>query len=217
MIEHPERRKFRELCIATLMRFPVMQTTGNYYHYGGNDPRKGSDCSGHLVGSRRILGYRDDDQIAQDMHDECVRENRPRGTGTLGELHFYGSSVTKIGHVTLAYDDLLAIGANNGTKTTKSRTAAKARSAGWQFCDPHYRNDHQATYMPDWWPWIRVTTDTLNLRDGVGTSAVILQTLPANTVVELQSDTPFTADGYDWYGVNVGEDMGWVAGEWLKR
>lgn len=216
MAEHPERLKFRELCMDTLMQPSKMLTTGNYYRWGGNNHRAGSDCSGHIVGMRRELGYGTQDQAAQTMHDECVREGRPT-VRMLGCLYFYGSSKTNITHVTLGYDDLVAIGANNGSSGTDTRAEAKARCAGWQFCDPEYRTDLRAVYVPDWWPWVRVTTADLNVREFPTLTGAIIETLPVNTPVELQAGTPTAANGYTWVPVRNGDRLGYVASEFLKR
>lgn len=216
MNEHPDRLRFRELCIDTLMRFPTMASYGNYYNINGTDPYNGSDCSSHICGMRNILGWGSGQSLSQQMYNECVRGGRP-SVRMLGCFYLYGSSTSHITHVTLGWDDLVAIGANNGTASTKTRAQAKARSAGWQFCDPDYRSDLRGVYVPDWWPWIRVTTAALNLRAQPTLLGDILDTLDENTVVELITDERYQMDNLNWMRVTVDGETGWVASEYLKR
>lgn len=215
--EHPDRFRFRELIRDTLMFWPDMDERGDFYKWGGVTLEDGADCSGKLIAIRRKLFGPTTRISSQSMYNECVREMRPR-TRMLGCLYFYGSSSTNITHVTLGYDDLVAVGANNGTPGTNTRAEAKARHAGWQFCDPEYRSDLRAVYVPDWWPWVRVTTANLNVRDQP--SIVVGQvrtTLDTNTAVELVSDEQYDADNYRWVRVVIDGEAGWVASEFLKR
>ncbi|MCG3176890.1 MAG: hypothetical protein MOGMAGMI_01854 [Candidatus Omnitrophica bacterium] len=202
MTEHPQRRLLRER---------IVKRIGTWYDWGQ------ADCSQQIVDMVRDIAGKSAgwDMSSQGMYN--AYHERPV-VPMLGALWLYGSSTTNISHVRLAYDDTLAFGAEGGARTTNTVEQAKARCAFWRSCDPVLDSRKRyGPFMPDWWPWVRVTTDTLNLRDGVGTSAVILQTLPANTVVELLAGDAVQMDGYTWVRVVTSGETGYVAGEWLKR
>ena len=211
-MEHPDRLRLRELMTDTL---------SFRYKWGGNNHRAyGADCSGHIVGMMRELRWQSStwDKSAEEMRDECVAENRPV-VQTLGTLYFYGSSLTNITHVTMGYDDVMAIGSNRGGRSTDTAAEAVAQCAGWQACTPDFRSDLRAHYLPDWYPFYRVTTATLNLRDAATLSGQIVNELPVNTPLELLAETSTEMDGYTWVPVQTADGMmrGWVAAEFLKR
>lgn len=121
------------------------------YIWGGQS-RDGLDCSG-LVGEwwKRIgfvgRGY---DTTADKLYDG-YRLGQLSGTrqsaGQFGALAFYGSG-TNAGHVTICWDDLACIGANGGSKSTKTAAQARARGAAVRMDPIGYRRDLLGIWLP---------------------------------------------------------------------
>ncbi|MGD9711701.1 MAG: SH3 domain-containing protein [Thermomicrobiales bacterium] len=61
---------------------------------------------------------------------------------------------------------------------------------------------------------IYVADGPLNLRNAAGSTATILKTLPTGTTGTVLAG-PTTDTGYDWYQIQAGLDVGWVAGDFL--
>lgn len=208
MIEHPERTRFRKAILAR---------NGTWYDWGQ------ADCSQQIIDMCKGLGFDlpFTDRSSQGMYDDAINGNRPKAA-MLGSLWLYGSP-TNVTHVRLAYDDVVAFGAEGGSKTTNTVEQAKARCAFWRSCDPHKDSRTiQGPFMPSWYPWVRVTTANLNLRDrpsvAVGSAGNVIEVLPSNTALELLDDPTHEQDCYVWASVQtIDGERGWVASEFLKR
>ena len=61
---------------------------------------------------------------------------------------------------------------------------------------------------------VMVATDALNIRDGAGLDANILDTLTYGFTASV-IDGPISADGYTWFEIQTSAITGWVAGEYL--
>ena len=61
---------------------------------------------------------------------------------------------------------------------------------------------------------IMVDTDALNIRDGAGLDANVLDTLTYGFTASV-IDGPIYADGYTWFEIQTSAITGWVAGEYL--
>ena len=204
-MEHPTR---------TLLRQRITKRNGIWYDWGE------ADCSQQIVDMVRDIAEKSGswDMRSQAMYDAF--KDRPVAK-VLGALWLYGTSPTNIRHVRLAYDDIAAFGAEGGSTGTNTDAEAKSRCAFWRSCDP-YKDSRNVygPFLPDWYPFYRVTTANLNLRDksSVVVGQIITE-LPANTVVTLTDVTEQNADGYTWVPVETADGMmrGWVAAEFLKR
>ena len=61
------------------------------------------------------------------------------------------------------------------------------------------------------WSWL---TNELNIRDGAGLDANVLDTLIYGFTASV-IDGPVDADGYTWFEIQTSAITGWVAGEYL--
>ena len=126
------------------------------YIWGGQS-MNGLDCSG-LVGLWHVdIGFQPKgyDTTADKLYDAYRTGKLPAARldrCEFGALVFYGSG-TNAGHVVIGYDEETAIGADHGTKTTKTKTAAYARGAMVQLETVHYRDDLLGIFLPayGWW------------------------------------------------------------------
>jgi len=204
-IEHPDRRKFREA---------INKRNGTPYIWGA------ADCSQQIIDMCKGVGITlpFKDRNTQGMYDDAVKANRPVAK-VLGALYLYGTSPSNISHVRLAYDDVVAFGAEGGGTGTKTTAQAKAQCAFWRSCDPQVdRRKVYGPFVPDWYPWYRVTTASLNLRNAYGLQGPVNAVLPPNTVLTLRSETYAESDGYTWVPVETPDgEKGWVALEFTKR
>jgi uncharacterized protein YgiM (DUF1202 family) len=64
-----------------------------------------------------------------------------------------------------------------------------------------------------------VTTDWLNLRDGAGLGASVIDVLPFGTEATVMGyPASGTGDGYDWYQIELANGaVGWVAGDFISE
>ena len=61
------------------------------------------------------------------------------------------------------------------------------------------------------------TTENLKLRRTAGTSGVLITTIPKGKTVEIIEKNCSTSNGYNWYKVRYGNNIGYVASEYLKE
>lgn len=102
---------------------------GTPYHWGGDDPMSGFDCSGLVVEVLQAVGRisHDSDYSANGLlslfsHNEVAQ-------GYAGCLVFYLDSFGRATHVVLMIDNALAIGADGGGSATTTTEEAIARNA----------------------------------------------------------------------------------------
>jgi cell wall-associated NlpC family hydrolase len=126
------------------------------YIWGGQSA-SGLDCSG-LVGEWwEDIGFRPEgfDTTADKLYDAYREGKLPAAKldrCEFGALVFYGSG-TNAKHIVIGYDEETAIGADHGTDTTKTKSAAYARGAMVQLETVDYRPDRLGIYLPayGWW------------------------------------------------------------------
>jgi hypothetical protein len=126
------------------------------YIWGGQSA-SGLDCSG-LVGLWHVdIGFQKKgyDTTADKLYDAYREGKLPAAKldrCEFGALVFYGDG-TNAGHVVVGYDEETAIGADHGSKTMKTKTAAYAKGAMVQLETVDYRPDRLGIYLPayGWW------------------------------------------------------------------
>ena len=116
-----EEKRFAALCyLWTLLGAP--------YDWGGEDPQ-GFDCSGLAQEFLRSVGMDPPgDQGAQGLY-RAIKAHQIFETPHSGCLLFYGSDVTNITHVAIAWTDELMIEAGGGGSRTTTPAAAHSVSA----------------------------------------------------------------------------------------
>jgi hypothetical protein len=60
-------------------------------------------------------------------------------------------------------------------------------------------------------------TNGLNLRREATTTSEVVLLMENGAIVSLESDKVQNRDGYTWYNVRHGEDVGWAASEYLEK
>jgi cell wall-associated NlpC family hydrolase len=104
------------------------------YHYSGDDPMEGFDCSGLAVEGGKGIGFfpRDFDMNAQDLYNRfkvdkiAINDNFRKGT-----LIFFGTSPKDVSHVGVVIfpEHKIMIEAGGGRKTTITEEEAKKLNA----------------------------------------------------------------------------------------
>lgn len=126
---------------------------GTPYHYSGNNPIGGIDCSGlvcEILRSTGVIGR--EDLSAQDLFNKFDGLGATYGIRKLGALAFYGKSVTAITHVAWVLSPYQIIEAGGGDSTTDTLEEAKARNAFVRLRTIEHRPDLVATLMPRYAP-----------------------------------------------------------------
>lgn len=196
----------------------MLSSLGTPYIWGGNslEQDRGGDCSGTIVDLYRRLELIPwtQDYTAQAFYD--LNKTRP-DERLFGCHYYYGTSLTNITHIVFGYDNTgIIIGANGGGSATDTIAEARRDGAQLQFDEFDYRKDLKAVRMPKY-PWIRVTTDELNLRDAPKIESTVITAIPKGRVVELKvRDRLFTeTGGVKWAPVYYDGKEGWVSNNYL--
>jgi hypothetical protein len=109
------------------------------------------------------------------------------------------SRVTVRAGETVSGVDVMDWSVPRGSVPAPPASAALGRAANVRVCNPY--------------------ADSLNVRASAGLNFPVRRTLD-NGVVVVVRDGPLTADGYDWYEINLANDQfasGWVVGYALRR
>lgn len=99
------------------------------YKWGGDDPINGYDCSGFVQECLRAVGRlpAGGDMTAQSLYEKFRAKHVT--APQLGHIIFYGDSLSKIHHVTLALSSELMIEAGGGGSKTNTLADAAAQNA----------------------------------------------------------------------------------------
>jgi len=102
---------------------------GTPYHWGGDDPMAGFDCSGLIVEVLQMVGIlsHGHDYSAHDLY--TIFKSAVVAAGYAGCLAFYLDPGGRAVHVVLMIDNTLAIGADGGGSGTITTEDAIAQNA----------------------------------------------------------------------------------------
>lgn len=132
-----------------LIRQYALALLGRPYHFGGDNPISGFDCSGLVSELLRASGivqwnYRD---CAQGIYDLFERNGSINAFGT-GSLAFYGDNAKAITHIGFCLDQHSMIEAGGGTSETDTVDEASARDAFVRIRPIKYRKDFFCVIRP---------------------------------------------------------------------
>jgi cell wall-associated NlpC family hydrolase len=136
----------------------AMAYYGTRYVWGGNTgvisgDAAQFDCSGFTIELAQRFGLVSDDTDlnAQGQFNRWKNYNMPfREVVQLGDLVFYGSSLTNIGHVMLALNNDYCIGAQGGGSGTNTQEEAVRDDGFVRIMPIDYRGDRVAIVRPPW-------------------------------------------------------------------
>lgn len=100
------------------------------YHYGGNNPLVGFDCSGLVCEVLKSVGVikSHEDFSARELRKELLRQGATKSIET-GAILFFGKSKDMVSHVAVALDESTMIESGGGDASTVTREAAQASGA----------------------------------------------------------------------------------------
>jgi hypothetical protein len=102
---------------------------GTPYHWGGDDPMAGFDCSGLVVEVLQMVGILPHGRDYSADYLLCLFRRDEVACGYAGCLVFYLNPARKAIHVVLMIDNTLAIGADGGGSATITTADAIAQNA----------------------------------------------------------------------------------------
>lgn len=123
-----------------------MSFVGTEYHFGGDDPLKGFDCSGLAMEMLIAFGFKIPDMNAHNLYVWCQAQGfKPHKQ--LGALSFYGKR-DAITHVGIVLNEHLMIEAGGGDSTVTSTEIAAAKNAFIRIRPILYRRDYVDIFYP---------------------------------------------------------------------
>jgi cell wall-associated NlpC family hydrolase len=133
-----------------LLRQYALAFAGVQYHWGGDDPVHGFDCSGfveEILKSSGVLPHSLGKLSAQMLYNWLERDSSPN-VWALGSIAFYGQDVSSIGHIGFCLDQYRMIEAGGGAADTVSGDIAAARNAFIRIRPIKYRRDFLCVLKP---------------------------------------------------------------------
>jgi cell wall-associated NlpC family hydrolase len=121
------------------------------YHYGGDDPIQGFDCSGYvqeLLFASGEIPFGTPKMSAQQLYN--FYDEQARIAWGAGSLAFYGSDVLHIGHVAFCISDKSMLEAGGGTSETVTDADAIKRNAFVKMRPILYRKDFLCVLRPSY-------------------------------------------------------------------
>lgn len=125
----------------------ALRFIGVSYHYGGNSPIFGFDCSGFVCEVLRSFGHiGKKDYSAQELYNHLLTKAWRSQLGT-GGIVFFGEHRSRITHTGIYYKDGLFIESGGGTKETDTQSEADKKIAYVRIRP--MRKDFQAVLKPE--------------------------------------------------------------------
>ena len=125
----------------TLLTDYLMRFIGLPYHWGGDDPLEGFDCSGLIIEGLKAFGIvpHNFDTTSQGLFNKYY--NKLIVIPDEGNLVFFGKGKDKISHVGYCISKDFMIEAGGGSSDTKDIETAKRRNAFIRIRPIEYRSD----------------------------------------------------------------------------
>jgi peptidoglycan endopeptidase LytE len=122
------------------------------YHWGGDDPIMGFDCSGFvqelLMAAGVIKRVGSEKLNALTLFNWLMQHGGSQGTFGAGSIAFFGKSVTEISHVGFCIDSSYMLHYGSGDHTTTSADRAAEQNAFGRMDLIRYRADFLCVVKP---------------------------------------------------------------------
>ncbi len=134
-----------------LLKLYALQMVGRPYHFGGDDPLSGFDCSGVACEMLRAAGvvHYDFRTNAQGLY-ETIKAAGIKAEPALGSLSFYGKDEHSITHVGFCIDGYTMVEAGGGDATTLDVIFASKQNAFVRFRPVKFRHDYLFSIHPNY-------------------------------------------------------------------
>lgn len=135
-----------------LLRDYALSFVGTEYHYSGDDPLGGFDCSGfvqELLKSAGVVSHNTSKMNAQMLFD-LLEPNSVQNAWALGSIAFFGESLKKISHIGFCLDAYRMIEAGGGDSDTVTHDVAIKRNAFVRIRPIKYRKDFLLVMKPSY-------------------------------------------------------------------
>jgi cell wall-associated NlpC family hydrolase len=119
------------------------------YHWGGDDPIQGFDCSGFVTELLKASGeipHSTPKMSAQQIHD--FYDHQAGSSWGAGSLAFFGKDLLHISHIGFCIDDKSMIEAGGGDSTTVTEARAIQQNAFLRMRPIKYRKDFLCVLKP---------------------------------------------------------------------
>lgn len=135
-----------------ILKSYALSFVGLQYHYGGDDPIAGFDCSGfvqELLTSCGVLPFGIGKLNAQMIFDRLSLTGS-QNAWALGSIAFYGDNPLQIHHIGFCLDSFRMIEAGGGNAETLSIEDAIVRNAFIKIRPIKYRKDFLTVIKPSY-------------------------------------------------------------------
>ncbi len=125
---------------------------GVRYHFGGNDPLQGFDCSGfvqELLMASGELSFSTPKMNCQQIYNFYAKLPKLPGGGP-GALAFFGKDAKTVSHIGFCVDTNTMVEAGGGDSTTLTMEEAIKRNAFVKLRPLRYRRDLLCCIKPDY-------------------------------------------------------------------
>lgn len=131
---------------AELLKQYLFALVGRPYHWGGDDPIQGWDCSGLAGEAMRAIGLlpHGQKQSAQMLYAWLAKMPEVKQAAVPGALAFYGTDTSHVIHVAVCLGGNLMIEAGGGSSDTVNDSVASQRNAFVKMRPILYRRDFLA-------------------------------------------------------------------------
>lgn len=121
------------------------------YHWGGDDPMGGFDCSGfvqEILMAADVIKRLTPKMSAQSIFDYLLQNGGSQGTFGAGSIAFFGPDAKSIHHIGFCIDSNYMIHAGSGDSTTVSVERAEVQNAFVRMDSIRYRKDFLCVVKP---------------------------------------------------------------------
>jgi cell wall-associated NlpC family hydrolase len=129
----------------------AMRFVGESYHWGGDDPILGFDCSGfvqELLMAAAVVKRGTPKMRAADLFEFLQKNGGAQGRWGAGSIAFFGPDAKGISHIGFCIDSWFMLHAASGDSTTINDTVAAAKNAFVRLDAIKYRKDFLCVVKP---------------------------------------------------------------------